>query len=290
MGTMTAAKDALTFFSPEEYARKKEKILSSYDPAIEMNVGGSLFCRVCKQPTVYDDPSRLFIARCVCRCRLEEERRAKQAQERSERAKRFREAAEKMNVLGRAYAGAGFYSISLSGAEDSYIRAVERCEKFCNNFDAVRKSGHGIWLWGDTGVGKTFIGACMLRLLEKDGRMCIFTSAEKILDEVRATYKSATETAKEIKEILVNAEVLFIDRIDETRGKTESAVQTIAEIVRSRDDDRRPTVILSRVSMADYAAQSGMDRGILDRLSARMASMKLVGKNRFLSMPGEMEF
>lgn len=294
MDLMNASK-CVPIHTEKDYQKAKQGILLNYDHAKEYRIGDQLRCKRCKEPTVYDDPAHRLFVRCACKCELEAMEQEKRMLSHRMRAIRFENNENRLGALGKIYENARFGTMTLSDAEDEYIQAVERCERFCGNFSEVKRTGRGIWLWGGVGVGKTHIGACMLHDLEKSNVACIFTSVNRILDEVRATYKSKSQTASDLKYFLSAADVLIVDGMEKvTEGKTDKdakeSARIIAEILQDRLDNRSPTVFLSRISMTDFAANGNMDDGVVDRLAARIVSIRLVGKNRFCEPPRKPEF
>lgn len=287
MGDFKEISGAFRVYSKGEYERLREEILSHYDPAREMRVGNGLRCRVCHESLLFDDPAHNFAARCICRCTEEAQRRRAEAERRAVSA--CEPKLQPLSVLGRAYGAARFSSLDLKTSDDEYIRTAERCEAFCRKFEAVRRSGRGIWLWGGAGVGKTHMAACMLHELTDDKRSCLMTTAERINDAVLATYKSkAEESALEIKRLLSDElDVLFIDRPDSLFADRDSdkKLLRLAEIILERTDNALPTVILSRLSVADFAAKSTASADLMDRLAAKVIPLRLTGRNRFAQAP-----
>ena len=291
MGLQAISSSFPMYYNSEtDYERKKEMLLTTYDRQKEFVVGGTVLCKVCREPRLFDDPERRFISRCACGCLAAENRRNAELTARKERAARFKSVQNSLSDLGQSYERASFRSLDLSSADEAYIRAAERCEKFCLNFAAVRSSGRGIWLYGDTGVGKTHLAACIHHLLEKENRTSVYTSAGRILEEIRASYnKAATVTERSISDALCEADVLIVDNVDQVARRSaeawDFAVRKLSEIITARFSELKPTVLLSRFSIAGFAGKKFFPDDVMDRIAARQVEIRLIGENRFRQPP-----
>lgn len=276
-----------SFYQPREiYLEKRERILNNYDFRTEYRAGNDIFCRKCHKPKTFHEPARNFIVRCSCDCDRAAWEEERAAQTRRLREERFAESKARLTDLGRSYENARFSCIDFQTAEDSYVTAIERCERFCANFDVACRSGRGLWLFGDKGVGKAHFGACILHKLEDDGRTAIFTSANKIISEVMATYKSQSVSESAVVKPLVSCECLIINNLDEvvsTSRKTETFAQRkLAEILRARLEDNRPTVIISRTEIEPFGEREIFPDDVIDLLMSKQVQLRLVGPNRRL--------
>lgn len=280
-----------SLLTEEEYAARKEKLYSDYDISKEFIVNGELVCKTCGDPVIFDDPKHMFVTRCLCSCRLnawkaEEMRRERAAR----RARGGNETFENLNALGSAYRNAWFNTLDLKHADESYVEAAARCEKFCSAIDEVKRTGRGIWLYGAGGVGKTHFAACMVHALRRAGRTCLYTNVGKIVDAVMATYKSkASLSAADIKAYLAGVDVLIVDRPEQVFSEKDAEKRTriFAEIAEARAGDLLPTVILSRLTIPDYAKGNVESAELMGTVARTLVPIKLTGRDRFGFLPAE---
>lgn len=94
-----------------------------------------------------------------------------------------------------------------SDEEKEYKQSFER---FCKNFELIKKKGLGIIMIGNPGTGKTYYTTCILNALISK---CLVykTSLSSLLDEIKETYKNGVENEDFIFERLLEAELIIFD-------------------------------------------------------------------------------
>ena len=267
-----------TVYTREKYEQRKKYWLSTIDPESEYVVHDRIYCRHCKKVKSLDMPERYFYTKCVCDCmqlrKLEEERR----RERTERAKVYQAINER--TLPAEVRGATFYGIFSKRSGENYITVCERCEKFCRNFQSVKQSGRGIWLYGGFDTGKTYLAAAILKTLQGEGILCTFTTMDRILEDLKATYNSnATATEQDVMASYANVECLILDYFvgikSSRKGAENWAADRFCEIIKRRYEQHLPTVITSRYSIRELATDGLLPREIVDKLVNKMVPMQL---------------
>ncbi len=292
---VSKALDCLILHSSAEYKELKRKALLGIDPKQEYTQGGAIYCRRCGKMKSFDEPDRGMYLNCVCECESTEQKARKDREEREYLARQYKQL--NFNELGNTYRNADFSRLDVKGVTEEYLTAAERCERFCDNFAAVQKSGRGIWLYGASGVGKTHLTACMLNKLESAYlKTCIFTTLDRILTAIKATFRSyAGETEQGYLRALEVCDCLFLDDLGSMKllGKTETgsfALDKLSDIICRRYDNRRPIVITSNRTIEDMAVSGELPRRICDRLIEREVVMQLTGRSRRIAHAGSVEF
>lgn len=287
--------DKVFLHSAKEYAEKREMALSKINPAKEFMQGGEIYCKKCGKVKSFDDPERGVFLNCMCECEYRNIKAQKEREERAYCVKQYKKL--NFNELGDTYRRAEFSRLDMQGASREYLESAERCERFCDNFDKVQNTGHGIWLYGASGIGKTYLAACILNKLENEYlKTCIFTTLERILSSIKATYKSTTsETEQGYLRALELCDCLIIDDVGGTKlvRKTESgsfALDKFSDIICRRYDNHRPIVITSNQSIEDMAVNGELPKRICDRLIERQALLLVTGRSRRMTRLQQMEF
>ena len=62
-------------------------------------------------------------------------------------------------------------------------------EKYCENFDKIRKKGLGIMMYGSPGTGKTYYTTCIMNVLNQK-YLVYKTTLSSLLEEIRKSYKN----------------------------------------------------------------------------------------------------
>ncbi len=272
-----------THFTPEQYEARKRHWLSTIDPTREYVVLDKIFCRLCGKEKSLDMPDRYFYIKCPCDC---ERRRAEQEERSRERIAKVR-AYQAINesVLPADVLRSSFYNILDGSSSEHYITVCERCERFCQNFQAVKESGRGIWLYGGMDTGKTYLAAAILKALQKDGVLCTFTSVERIFEDLKATYSNtATTTEQDVMASYTQVDCLILDDFTGIKTSKRSAENWAAgkfcEIIKRRHERNFPTVITSRASIKELAIDGLLPREIVDKLVNKMVLLQLTESQR----------
>lgn len=265
-------------FSYQRYLESKKRWLESVDLSKEYVVVDKIFCKACGKEKSLDMPERNFYIKCNCDCKARMEAQEAATAKRIEQAKLFKELNER--TLPAEVRNASFYGIFDKYSSQDYITVCERCERFCTNFSAVRKSGRGIWLYGGYDTGKTYIAAAMLKTLQSEGVTVTFTTVSRIMEDLKATFVAGSgETEQSVMNIYCGVECLIIDGFtgvkSSKRGAESWQADRFCEIIRRRCDLNLPTVITCRRSIKELAADNLLPWEIVDRLTAKLVPMQL---------------
>jgi DNA replication protein DnaC len=175
------------------------------------------------------------------------------------------------------------YETGLRGADKSLKAARLMMQRFVEGYP-VETAGRGLLLTGDIGVGKTHIAVGLLKeLISRRGVSGLFYDYRELLKEVQNSYNrevSATELS--ILRPVFETEVLVLDELGAAKP-TEWVWDTVAQILNSRYNERRTTIIttnyaneaslLGIAASQDNPAKRAMrDETLGDRIGERMLS------------------
>lgn len=142
-------------------------------------------------------------------------------------------------------------------AARTFIAAVKAAGKY----DQVR----GLYLWGDTGAGKSHLAVSIARelLLDQDfGGEVVYDHALRLIGRIQRTY-SSDESADAVLDRRINAGVWILDDLG-TENPSADVVRRLTEIFTERA--MRPTVVTSNLDPAALEARHSE----LFRVSSRM--------------------
>lgn len=96
----------------------------------------------------------------------------------------------------------------LSPEEKEFKKSFER---YCENFEIIKKKGLGIVMIGNPGTGKTFYTNCIMNVL--NSKYLVYrTSLSALLEEIRESYKKRNDENDEfLLERLSKAELVIFD-------------------------------------------------------------------------------
>jgi DNA replication protein DnaC len=153
---------------------------------------------------------------------------------------------------------------------------------YVKNYERYRREGHGLWLSGPIGVGKTSAAALIHKDLAEQHaelrrdvhrrdargqRIMGFWSCDKLLRRLRASFAEDSELdAEAVHEQLCQLELLVIDDLKAPRH-TDWSRGELYGLINTRYENRLPTIFTADVDEATLRADLG-DRTI-DRLVER---------------------
>ena len=147
-------------------------------------------------------------------------------------------------------------------------------EDFVANFGKEYKN---IIFYGETGLGKTFLCACIAKELLDEGKFVIYITAPKlfkIIEEERFSRTDEEEPSRFLED-LMEADLLIIDDLGSEFSTILSASETF-NIINSRIIDKKPVIISTNLPPADWSNHYS------DRITSR-----ILGNYELLSFYGE---
>ena len=144
----------------------------------------------------------------MCKCMQKQQEEEKIRQENQERMRKI-EKLKRLSLLGERYKNATFEN-SKTGINPSFDRAFKRCRKYCELYEETIKNGYCIYLFGDKGVGKTHLTACMAHNLISKCVPVLFTNLFEISKAVKSTFnRESSLTEQNLIERFAKNEVLL---------------------------------------------------------------------------------
>lgn len=230
---------------------------------------GRIYCKKCNTPrtSILNFAGVEKKVRCICKCQSE----AYEHEQELERKKRKIEKIKQLKVkslMGKRYEHATFESCKMTSA--SFEKAFIRCKKYCAAAEQCIKEGLGIYLYGDSGVGKTYLTACMCNALTNQLHQCLFTSFTEISKAIRATFNSRNETEESLIDKIVRVDVLFIDdlgtEILKRNGDDSWLQEKIYDIINKRYNNNKATIFSSNYTLDELENDRGMMKKTVDRI------------------------
>jgi DNA replication protein DnaC len=146
------------------------------------------------------------------------------------------------------------------------------CQDYANQFP-----GHTIrnlFLTGAPGLGKTFLSACIARVVSENGFSVVYDTAGNIFSQFEAKKFDKDSQAQESARRYLNCDLLIMD--DLGSEMTTSFTQSVLyEVVNTRLISNRRTVISSNLSLADVAQR--YQPQIYSRLSGEYHALRFFG-------------
>ena len=146
--------------------------------------------------------------------------------------------------------------------------------------------GHGLYLFGSPGVGKTHTAAALAIEQARRFRRVRFTTLLDLQARIKATYDGKGSEEEALGPYL-SADLLVLDDLGKEQA-TAWSQQVLYRIIDTRYADERTTVITSNYRRSQLAARLAfsdddtMARSIVSRLAEMCESVEITGKDRRL--------
>jgi DNA replication protein DnaC len=164
-----------------------------------------------------------------------------------------------------------FQSCSLdtwsAGDSQDKLRAWHMATGYVDAFAENFEVGRSVMLLGQVGTGKTHLATGILQQVIRNfggqGLIGRYVTAGGIIRSVKDTFGNRDQTESEVYAGLIAPHLLVIDEIGVQHG-TDFERTVLFEVINGRYEQRKPTVIVSNLGMADLRHCLG-DRAV-DRL------------------------
>ena len=267
-----------------------ENISKSILHLIPMNIentyvgeDGLLYCTKCHTRRCTKEPVPMLGKRMpvTCDCMKEAERKEKEREEQAEKLRKL-DKLRGASLLGDRYKDTTFDKTDLKRPED-FQRAFQRCQKYCQIPDQALEQGYGLYIYGESGLGKTHLTACMCNELMSQMRQCLFTNFFEISKLIRSTWNGNADAANVINRIC-DVDFLFLDDLGTevlTKNGEDNWLQgQVFDIINKRYNNKKPTIFSSNYSMNELITERGMMKKTVDRIGEMSTAMiKLTGES-----------
>ena len=232
---------------------------------------GLLYCGKCHTPVQCRKElfGKMRILPCTCRCRQEEMRRQKEADE----------ARERMNTIHR---------LKATGIQERHLLdwrfdvaeetdTIRWAKHYVENWRKVRDKNLGLLLWGDVGTGKSFAAACIANALLEQAVPVLMTNFSKILNQMGAMY---TEERYQYIASFNHYSLLIIDDLGIERS-TEYAKEQVYAVVDERYKADLPLIITTNLMIRELRNPATVaDARIYSRVLEMCTPVQVSGGDR----------
>jgi DNA replication protein DnaC len=140
--------------------------------------------------------------------------------------------------------------------------------RYVEHFQKMKANGRGLLFFGDTGVGKSFIAACIANALIDKGYKCLVTNFPRIINELSGLYEGKQEYINDLNRY----ELLVIDDLAIERD-TEYTAEIVQNVVDSRYRAGLPMIVTTNLKISDLLQPHDIRK---KRLYSRLKEMCLM--------------
>jgi len=157
--------------------------------------------------------------------------------------------------------------------------AVSDVSRFIDNLDDQLDSGRGLWLFGDTGTGKTTLAMLISKAALAAGRSVAIYSLPKLLARIRQTYDAEPggDSYLAFFERLTAVDLLHIDDLGAEK-RSDWVLEQLYALVNERYEAERSVLITTNLPHEELEEQIG--QRTVSRLSQMCDEIPLFGDDR----------
>lgn len=173
----------------------------------------------------------------------------------------------KIEAIDKAVAEASVPLRYLHKTLDSYEQDTNERKKvfaavteYVETMDKSLANGRCLIMVGGVGTGKTHLACGLVREVITSGRTAKFTTVQKLIREVRASW--GTKTEQSVIDDFAKLDLLVIDEVGVQAG-SENERNILFDIINSRYEDMRSTVIITNCDIdgiKNYLGERVVDR------------------------------
>ncbi len=132
---------------------------------------------------------------------------------------------------------------------------VQAVRRYVGDIDAQLDAGHGLWLMGDVGTGKTTLAMIVSKAALDAGRSVAIYSLPRLLNLIRAAIETEAGMVGFL-ERLAAVDLLHIDDLG-VENTTEWVLEQLYSIVNTRYEDERAMIVTTNLAYEELIEQLG---------------------------------
>lgn len=124
----------------------------------------------------------------------------------------------------------------------------------------------GVYLYGDSGVGKTAIASEIAKRAVDDGLKVFFVNVPSLIRKINASYhRDSDYSVDDLVMRCVRCDLLVLDDLGQEKH-TESSIGTIYDVINERDMDAKPMVITSNFKRSELGKELKRNGAPVERI------------------------
>lgn len=219
---------------------------------------GLLHCGICKEPIEAYFPEKVREIFCkdrhptLCACK----KKRLEAEEQRQREQNHKYTVERLKTNCfpyKAFVDSTFENSMFENKQMTY------CQNYVKHWEEMKQQNIGLLFWGDVGIGKTYLAACIANALMEQEVSVKMINFSYVLN-------TGFEEKNRLIDSLNDYGLLIIDDFGSERG-TEYGLETIHSVLDARFNSKKPMIVTTNLSLKMLQnPEDEMHKKIYDRL------------------------
>ena len=154
-------------------------------------------------------------------------------------------------------------------------KALRWCREYADQFERIRTTGKGLFLFGSTGSGKTHLACAVGNQLLAAGIPVVYWSVPALYRKIKASFgRDSSCSEEDVLEPCLTAALLILDDVGAEKP-SEWTASTAYSIINDRSDNLRPTILTSNAPMDELETGKVLDGRTISRIAEACTMVKV---------------
>lgn len=158
-------------------------------------------------------------------------------------------------------------------ARETAQKAVQEARRFVDTFD---QEFHNLFLYGNTGVGKTFLSNCIAKELIDQAHCVIYFTAFDLFEVLAKRTFQRDQYSEDIQDDILSCDLLIIDDLG-TEMTNSFVTSALFQCLNERIMRKRSTIISTNLSLDQFTEK--YSERIFSRITSNYTMIKLIGQD-----------
>jgi DNA replication protein DnaC len=180
--------------------------------------------------------------------------------------------------IPRRYRGVSFDRPPISDLGRTATDQIQKVRRYSRSIGEQLDAGHGLWIVGDVGTGKTSLAMLVSKTALDAGRSVAIYSLPRLLNLLRESLESPGGLI-DLLDRLAAVDLLHIDDLG-AEHRTEWVLEQLYTVINARYEEERSTLVTSNLGPLDLELQEQLGERVVSRLEQMCEILPVSGRDQ----------